>query len=151
MLEPFNDPPFSPWTQTNPLLTRPKKDSHLHHVIMDLSWPLPPGVSVNSCTPKESFFGIHKQMHLPSANDFCNLIREAGRGCFLFATDVARVCRQLPLNPRDWPLVCLTFEGHFCGHQSALRLEMGSISLPRCHQPGVQGIEESGTFPPQLH
>ena len=37
MLGPFNHPPFTPWTQTNPLLTRPKKDSHFRHVIMDLS------------------------------------------------------------------------------------------------------------------
>ena len=37
MLAPFDHPPFTPWTQTNPLLTRPKKDSHLRRVIMDLS------------------------------------------------------------------------------------------------------------------
>ena len=29
MLGSFDQPPFTPWTQTNPLLTRPKKDSHL--------------------------------------------------------------------------------------------------------------------------
>ena len=28
MLGSFDNPPFSSWTQTNPLLTRPKKDSH---------------------------------------------------------------------------------------------------------------------------
>ena len=27
----------------------------------------------------------------------------------------------------------------------------GSISLLRCHQSGVQGIEEVGPLPPQLH
>ena len=80
---------------------------------MDLSWPLPPGFSVNGCTPKESFLGVHKKMHLPSASDFCDLIRKAGRGCFLFATDVARAYDQLPLDPTDWPLVCFTFEGRF--------------------------------------
>ena len=28
MLDPFDNSPFFPWTQTNPLLTRPNKDSH---------------------------------------------------------------------------------------------------------------------------
>ena len=70
MLGPFNHPSFTPWTQTNPLLTRPKKDSHLCQVIMDLSWPLPLGVSVNGCTRKESFLGVHKKMHLPSGPSF---------------------------------------------------------------------------------
>ena len=41
MLGPFDQPPFTPWTQTNPLLTRPKKDFHLRRVIMDLSWFFP--------------------------------------------------------------------------------------------------------------
>ena len=33
MLGPFDQLPFTPWTQTNPLLTRPKKDSFVmgHH------------------------------------------------------------------------------------------------------------------------
>ena len=113
MVGPFDHPPFTPWTQTNPLLSRPRKDYNLHQVIMDLSWPLPLGVSVNGCTPKESFLGIHKKMHLPSASDFYDLIRKASRGSFLFATDMARAYRQLPLDPRDWPLVCFTFEGQF--------------------------------------
>ena len=52
-------------------------------------------------------------MHLPSAIDLCDLIKRAGKGCFLFATDVARAYRQLPLDPRNWPLVCFTFEGRF--------------------------------------
>ena len=67
MLGPFDHPLFYPWTQTNPLLTRTKKYLHLRHVIMDLFWPLPTGVSVNACTPKESFLGVNKKKHLPSA------------------------------------------------------------------------------------
>ena len=45
--------------------------------------------------------------------DLCDLIRRAAKGCFLFATDVARAYRQLPLDPRDWLLVCFIFEGWF--------------------------------------
>ena len=37
MLGPFDNPPFTPWCQTNPLLTHPKKDCNNRHVILDLS------------------------------------------------------------------------------------------------------------------
>ena len=36
MLGPFDHKPFTPWCQVNAFLTRPKKDSHLRRVIMDL-------------------------------------------------------------------------------------------------------------------
>ena len=113
MLGPFDAPPFSPWTQTNPLLTCEKKDSTQRRVIMDLSWPLPPGLSVNGGTPKDCFFGAPKKMHLPSAGDYCDLIRKAGRRSYLYATDVAHAYRQLPLDPADWPLFCFQFEGRY--------------------------------------
>ena len=51
MLGPFDNPPFTPWCQTNPLLTCPKKDSINHRVIMALSWTLPTNVSMNGFTP----------------------------------------------------------------------------------------------------
>ena len=37
MLGPFDHPPFAPWCQINPLLTRAKKDSTSWRVILDLS------------------------------------------------------------------------------------------------------------------
>ena len=52
-------------------------------------------------------------MHLHSAADFCDLIRQAGRGCFLYATDVTRAYCQLPLDPAYRPLICFHFEGRF--------------------------------------
>ena len=77
-------------------------------------------ISVNGCTPKKSFLGIHKKMHLPSASDFCDIIRKAGRGFFLFATDVARATASFPRTPETglssvyfgWPF--------YCRHQSPL-------------------------------
>ena len=110
MLGPFPQPPFTPWCQTNPLLTRPKRNSTDRWIIMDLSGPLPPLISINSGTPRESFLGSYKKMHLPSAQDFCDLIHTTGKGCYLYSADVARAYRQLPLDPGDWPLVCFTFK-----------------------------------------
>ena len=46
---------FVPWCQVNTLPTFPEKDSHVRRVIMDISWPHLPGVSVNACTPKDRY------------------------------------------------------------------------------------------------
>ena len=53
MVGPFDMEPFIPWCQVNALITRPKKESYLWTVIMALSWPHTPGVSVNACTPTD--------------------------------------------------------------------------------------------------
>ena len=92
---------------TNDLFYQPTPLSRKHNstdrrVIMDPSWPLPPLISINSGTPRESFLGSYKKMHLPSAQDFCNLIRTAGKGCYMYSADVAQVYRQLPLDPGRW-------------------------------------------------
>ena len=60
MLGPSSVPPFYPWCQTNPLLTRPKKDSMDRKVIMALSWPATPGCSVNGGTHTDTYLGIWK-------------------------------------------------------------------------------------------
>ena len=56
LLGPFNDVPFKPWAQVNPLMSRPKRDSAECRIIVDLSWPPAPGCSVN---------GGDTQGHLP--------------------------------------------------------------------------------------
>ena len=61
--------------------------------------------------PQRVILGVQKKMHLPSAADFCDLIRQAGRGCCLYAIDVPRAYHQLPLDLADWPLICFCFEG----------------------------------------
>ena len=48
-------------------------------------------------------------MHLPSAQDLCDLIRKVGKGSFLYSADVAQAYRQLPLDPGDWSLVYFRF------------------------------------------
>ena len=77
---------------------------------MDVSWPLPQLISVNSGIPRESFLGSYKKMHLPSDENFCDLIRTAGKGCYLYSADGARAYTQLPLDTGDWLLVCFFFE-----------------------------------------
>ena len=84
-----------PWCQTNPLLTLPKCNSTDRWIITDLSWPLARIISINSGIPTESFLGSYKKMHLPSAQDLCDLICTADKGCFLYSVDVAQAYLQL--------------------------------------------------------
>ena len=89
-------------------------------------------------------------MHLPSASDFCDIIRKAERGCYLYATDMARAYRQLPLDPADWLLICFLFEGRY----------FIDISLPfglrwaasHCQDvTNLVSMELRRPNPPQLH
>ena len=52
IMGPFENSPFSPWYRTNPLMTRPKRDSQDRRVILDLSYP--EGASVNAQIPCQS-------------------------------------------------------------------------------------------------
>ena len=45
------------------------------------------------------------------AQDFCDLIHAAGKGCYLYSVNMAWAYRQLPLDHGDWPLVCFNFQG----------------------------------------
>ena len=105
----FTTPSFTTWCQTKPRINRPTLNSTDHRVIMELIWPLPPQVSVNSGTPRESFLGCCKKIHLPSPQDLCDLIHKPGKGCFFYSADVVRTYRKLPMDPSDWPLVCFWF------------------------------------------
>ena len=113
ILGPFDLEPFVPWCQDNALLTRPKKDSHLRRVIIDLSLPTPPGVIINACTTKDRYMGDCKKMALPTAADLISLIMETSKGCYLNSCDICSEYRQLPLDPCDWSLVCLKVQGHY--------------------------------------
>ena len=76
---------------------------------MDLSWPHSPGVRVNACTPK--YMGACKLMTLPTASDHISLIKEAGKGCYLYLCDISRTYRQVSLDPCDWPYMYLKVQG----------------------------------------
>jgi hypothetical protein len=114
MLGPFKEPPFVPWCQTNPLMSRPKKDSSDRRIIMDLSWPKPPGHSVNGGTSKELYLGVPYKLQLPHVDDFVKRIVQQGRGSLMYSTDVARAFRQIPEDPACYPLTCCkTSQGYF--------------------------------------
>ena len=111
--EAFGFPPFVPWCQTNLLLTQPKNCSSNRHVILNHSWLHLPAASVKRGTPIDMYLRVPKKMRLPSVKDLADNIHRAGRGSWLYSCDVARAYWQLPLDPADWPLICLVEGGRF--------------------------------------
>ena len=96
---PFPQPPFTPWFQTNPLMSRPKKDSIDRRVILDLSWPL--DFSVNDGIDKLTYLGNPYKLYLQCVDDLINLVIKHGPGCYLYSRDMARAYRQLRCDPAD--------------------------------------------------
>ena len=132
MLGPFPCPTFYPWSHISPLLTRPKKQSEDRRVILDLSWPQPPGHSVNGGTPSHQYLDQDYKLKLPSAMDLAALIVKAGRGAHIYGVDIARAYRQLPLDPCDWPLVGLkTQEGFFTDLSLPFGLRWAAMACQR--------------------
>ena len=107
MAGPFEDTPFSPWFRSNPLLTRPKRDSKELRVVLDLSFPF--GAGINTGIAKNELDGLAFKLKLPTPLDLANLIVEMGRGCHLFKIDMSRAYRQLRGDPLDWPLMGVTW------------------------------------------
>ncbi len=146
ILGPFSDPPFAPWCQVNALLTRPKKDSDMRRVIMDLSWPHPPLQSVNGGTPKETYMGEPFKLELPSPEDLCKHIREVGPGAYLYAADISRAYRQMPLCPRDWPLTCLKAEeGYYCDVSLPFGLRWAAACCQRATNLVARELQAAGS------
>ena len=90
--------PFQ-WTLSNPMMTRPKKDSATRRVIVDLS--MPQDASVNSGIPRNALDGAPFKLRLPNPATLANKILQHGQGCLLYKVDLSRAYRQLRTDPLD--------------------------------------------------
>ena len=93
IMGPFEHSPFSPWYRTNPLMTRPKRDSQDRRVILDLSYP--EGASVNAQIPCQSLLNATFKLRLPTPKQLADRIMTLRPGCHLFKIDLSRAYRQL--------------------------------------------------------
>ena len=107
IIGPADHLPFQ-WPRTNPMMTRPKKDSSSHRVIMDLS--MPQDARVNSGIPRNSLDGAPFKLRLPNPATLAAMILEYGQGCLLYKVDLSRAYRQLRTDPLDWPFLMLQWE-----------------------------------------
>ena len=107
---PFDEPPV-PFLHVSPLMTRPKKDSELRRVIADLSWP--PGGSVNEGIVWDHYIDGPTTIRLPTIEFMENKLMELGAGAYMYKSDLARGYRQLRVDPMDWPLLGLRYNGKY--------------------------------------
>ena len=103
LLGPFDAPPFQPWTQISPIMTRPKKGTTDMRIVVDMSFPL--GKSVNSGLTKGFYLGSPSKFTLPSISDLANLVVQAGPNSYIWSIDLARAYRQLRTCPLASPLL----------------------------------------------
>ena len=89
---PFVEPPVVPM-HVSPVMTRPKKDSDVRRIVVDLSWPR--GYSVNDGIHKNDYLGSPINLKLPTV-DYMADIRALGD---MYKLDLSRGYRQLRL---DW-------------------------------------------------
>ena len=105
ILGPFEAPPFHPWTQCSPLMTRDKPDGSGKRVIIDLSFP--EGASVNDGIQRHDHLGNDAKYTLPTATDLSDLMLERGQGSFMWKSDLSRAYRQLRIDPLDYSLLAI--------------------------------------------
>ena len=109
LIGPFAAPPFTPWTQTSPIMTVPKPESSRRRVIIDLSYPA--GGSVNDGVARNFFQGRSLTYTLPSAKDLADRLVHLGPGAFMWKADLERAYRQLRSDPLDYPLMGIRHGG----------------------------------------
>ena len=110
LLGPFEGPPTSSF-HLSPLMTRPKRGSLFRRVIVDLSWP--EGFSVNDGISKRDYIDGPMTISLPTTDDMERAVVRAGRGAFLYKTDLSRGYRQLRVDPLDWPFLSFQHRSNF--------------------------------------
>ena len=109
---PFQKAQFDPWTRSNPILTRPKRDSSALRVILDLSF-LHDYTSVNSGIPRDNLDGSSFKLRLPSPLELALKIVALGPGCKLYKFNLSRAYRQLKGDPLDWLLMGVAWEDEY--------------------------------------
>ena len=90
-------------------MTRDKKLSFDRRVIFDQSNG--PGGGVNGGIPEHWYCGEECCVILPTVDDLADRILTLGRGCLLYSLDVSRAYRVFSIDPRDWPLTGVLFDG----------------------------------------
>ena len=76
---------------------------------------LPPDHSVNSGVPKNIYLGIAFKLHYPTIDMITQRLCDIGPGAHIYKVDLARAFRQLFVDPSDWDLLGLHWDGNYYG------------------------------------
>ena len=93
----------------SPFMTRHKPDSDRRRVIIDLSWPV--GESVNAGIDKDTYLGSQFDLRFPSVDDITEELKKLGKGALLYKVDVSRAFRHVKIDPGDYDLLGLNWNG----------------------------------------
>ena len=74
-----------------------------NHPSVDLSFPL--DNSVNSGILRDSYLGEDFHLRYPTVDSLAELVRNEGRGCYMYKCDLSRAYRQIPVEPIDYALL----------------------------------------------
>ena len=108
MVGPMDKSPFTK-THYSPIMARDKPDGSIR-VIVDLSWPI--GQGVNSYVPGNLFDEIFFTLKYPTIDLVVEKIRSMGPSALLFKVDLQRAFRNLRIDPSDYPLLGLKWQGN---------------------------------------
>ena len=145
ILGPFTDPPFAPWSQSSPIMTRAKKNTTARRIIVDLTWPR--GSSVNSGIRKGYFQGKPATYTLPNIMDAADEVARIGRSAYLWTADLARAYRQLRACPLSTPLLGITIDGaHYTDIAPPFGCRTSSMACARTTAAVVYLLRKRGHF-----
>ena len=95
-------PPF-PELHVSPLMTAVKKPSG-RRAVFDGSFG---EYSLNNGTPTDVYLNNTFSYDFPKVEDFKRFVLKCGRGCFIYKRDLSRYYLQLPVDPVEYPLLCI--------------------------------------------
>ena len=119
-----------PIFRVSPLEVVPKKTPGEFRLIHHLSFPK--GFLVNDGIPTE-----HTSVSYASIGDAIRLIKLAGPGCFLAKTDIKNAFRIIPINPADYNLLGMCWNGLYYYDRC---MPMGCSSSCRTFSTAVEWI-----------
>ena len=110
ILGPFMENPIAN-CHYSPFMTRDKSGSDNRRVIIDLSWPK--DYSVNAGIDKNSYLNTEFALTFPTVDHVTQELKKLGRGAHLFKIDISRAFRHIKVDPADYDLLGLYWNGHF--------------------------------------
>ena len=106
---PFKEIPFETRRAVSRINSRPKKGTDARRFILDLSFPI--GQGVNDGIPKDTYLGKAIQLKYPSIDNLLKRVYKVGTSCLQWKVDMDRAFRQIPIDPLDWGLIGMQWEG----------------------------------------
>ena len=123
LLSPFAENPIHQG-HLSPFMSRHKPDTDRRRIIVDLSWPL--GASVNAGIDKTTYLDSRLDLTFPTIDDITNELKALGKGALLYKVDVSWVFRHVKIDPTDYNLLGLQWDGVYLDMCLPFRMRHGS-------------------------